>query len=620
VLIGAGSLGEESGMASWRLARAPAPGAPPGAVLLIALGLATVAASAAAVALAYSGQQVYQRELRLVLLGWTTVPFIGAGMIAWRRRPDSRFGPLLVAAGLITPVSTLQWSDQPVLNTIGQLSDLLLPAVWLHVFLAYPTGRVTGTRRLIVLAGYVAALVLQVLVLSLGGFDRRHLLAVVSRPELAESVQNVQLLALAGLCLVGVVVLAHRARSAVPAARRPVALLVDSFGAGLLMVAALLVAGAFQLPGFEILRLATFAVIGLAPVAFLLGLLDARLARSGVADMVVRLTSERAPDLRELIARALRDDSLAVAYWLPEYGSWAGADGDPVTLPAPGDARGVTVIEQRGEPVAALLYHPSLREEPELVAAVSAAAAISLENGRLQADLRARLQDLRGSRARLLAAAQDERRRLERDLHDGAQQRLIALSLELGLLQSSLDGDPDAGRRLEHARREVTVSLQELRDIARGLHPAVVSGHGLAVALESVAARTAMPLELRVDGLPRLPEPVEVAAYYVVCESLANTGKHAGAGSAVVDVRLAGGTLVVEVSDDGVGGADPGRGSGLRGLADRVEALDGRLGVGTAPGGGTCVRAEIPIDQKPVPQPAGPPPSAARPPLPPSPT
>ena len=588
-------------MASWRLARAPASGAPPGAVLLVALGLATVAASAAAVALAYSGQEVYQRELRLVLLGWTTVPFIGAGMIAWRRRPDSRFGPLLVAAGLVTPVSTLQWSDQPVLNTIGQLSDLLLPAVWLHVFLAYPTGRVTGTRRLIVVAGYVAALVLQVVVLTLGGFDERHLLTVVTRPDLAESVQNVQLLALAGLCLVGVVALVHRARSAVPAARRPAALLVDSFGAGLLMVAALLVAGAFQLPGFEILRLATFAVIGLAPVAFLLGLLDARLARSGVADMVVRLTSEPAPDLRELIARALRDDSLAVAYWLPEYGSWAGADGEPVTLPGPGDARGVTVIEQRGEPVAALLYHPSLREEPELVAAVSAAAAISLENGRLQAELRARLQDLHGSRARLLAAAQEERRRLERDLHDGAQQRLIALSLELGLLQSSLDGDPDAGRRLEHARREVTVSMQELRDIARGLHPAVVSGHGLAVALESVAARTAMPLELRVDGLPRLPEPVEVAAYYVVCESLANTGKHAGARSAVVDVRLAGGMLVVEVSDDGVGGADRGRGSGLRGLSDRVEALDGRLRVGTAPGGGTCVCAKIPVDQKPVP-------------------
>ena len=593
-------------MAPWRQDPGSLPGTPPGAALLAALGAVALAASAGAVALAYgAGPAVFQRELRLVLLGWATVPFIGAGMVAWRRRPDSRFGPLLIVAGLLTPVSALQWSDLAPLNTVGQLTDLLLPALWLHVFLAYPTGRVTGrARQVIVASGYVAALVLQLVVLALGGFDERHLLAVVKRPDLAEAVQNVQLLALTGLCLAGVAALWQRQHAVGPAPRRPIALLVDSFGAGLVMVAALLVFGTFQLPGFEIVRLATFGVVGLAPVAFLLGLLDARLARSGVAEMVVRLNAEPAPDLRDLIARALRDDSLTVAYWLPEYGSWAGADGELVTLPGPGDPRGVTVVEQGGQPLAALLYHPSLAEEPELVAAVSAAAAIALENGRLQAELRARLQDLRGSRARLVAAAQDERRRLERDLHDGAQQRLIALSLELGLLRGALDADPDARHRLEHARREVAVSMRELRDIARGIHPAVVSGHGLTVALESVAARTAMPLELRVDGLPRLPEHVEVAAYYVVCECLANTGKHARATAAVVEARVEGGLLVVEVCDDGIGGADPGHGSGLRGLGDRVEALDGRLRVETPPGGGTLVRAEIPcapIDQKPVP-------------------
>jgi signal transduction histidine kinase len=252
------------------------------------------------------------------------------------------------------------------------------------------------------------------------------------------------------------------------------------------------------------------------------------------------------------------------------------------------------VLEQGGEPLAALMYHPSLRDEPELVAAVGAAAVIALENGRLQAELRARLQDLRGSRSRLIDAAQDERRRLERDLHDGAQQRLVALSLELGLLHSAL-ADPDARRRLEHARHEVTVSMRELRNIARGIHPAVVSSHGLSVALESVAARTPLPLTLRADGVPRLPENIEVAAYYVVCESLANTGKHAAASTAAIEVRVSDGLLVVQVSDDGVGGADPGRGSGLRGLADRVEALDGRLRVWTPPAGGTCVRAEIPV-------------------------
>jgi signal transduction histidine kinase len=572
-----------------------APGAaPPGPVVLAAIGVATVAACTAAVLLA-ADAEVYQPQLRVLLLGWTTLPFIGAGVVAWRRRPDSRFGALLVTAGLLTPVSTLQWSDQPVLNTIGQLTDLLLPALWLHVFLAYPTGRVTGRpRRLIVVGGYVAAVLLQLAILTLGGFDARHLLAIAVQPVAAEAVQNVQLLTLTGLSLAGVAALWQRQHAAGPVPRRPIALLVDSFGAALLMVAALLVAGALGLPGFEVIRLVTFGVVGLAPLAFLLGLLDARLARSGVADMVVRLNTDPPVDLRELIAGALRDESLTVLYWLPEYGSWAHADGAPATLPAPDAERGVTVVEQGGDPLAALVYHPALREEPELVAGVSAAAAIALENGRLEVELRARLQDLRRSRLRLIDAAQDERRRLERDLHDGAQQRLIALSLELALLRDGLS-DRDARRRLEHARQEVAVSLQELRDVARGLHPAVVSGHGLAVALESVAARTSMRLELHIAGVPRLPENMEVAAYYVVCESLANIGKHAGAASAVIDVRVAGGILVVQVTDDGTGGADPARGTGLRGLADRVEALDGRLQVRTPPGGGTRVRAEIPV-------------------------
>jgi signal transduction histidine kinase len=142
--------------------------------------------------------------------------------------------------------------------------------------------------------------------------------------------------------------------------------------------------------------------------------------------------------------------------------------------------------------------------------------------------------------------------------------------------------------------------LQELRDIARGLHPAVVSGHGLTVALESVTARTAMPLDLAIADVPRLPESIEVAAYYVVCESLANVGKHSRATSAAIEVRVAGDLLVVQVTDDGVGGADPERGSGLRGLADRVEALDGQLRVWTPPAGGTCVQAEIPCGPAPV--------------------
>ncbi|HMJ97624.1 MAG TPA: histidine kinase, partial [Thermoleophilaceae bacterium] len=206
----------------------------------------------------------------------------------------------------------------------------------------------------------------------------------------------------------------------------------------------------------------------------------------------------------------------------------------------------------------------------------------------------ARLEELAGSRERVLEASQEERKRLERDLHDGAQQRLVALSLDLRMLESRVGDDPDLRARLDKARDEVAESLKELRDLARGIHPAVVSGHGLAVALESLISRSPVPASLSVELEERVSERVEVAAYYVVSESLANIGKHAQATSVTVAVVRANGELVVEIVDDGVGGADSERGSGIRGLADRVEALDGRLRVWTPPGGGTRVRAEMP--------------------------
>jgi signal transduction histidine kinase len=265
-----------------------------------------------------------------------------------------------------------------------------------------------------------------------------------------------------------------------------------------------------------------------------------------------------------------------------------------MTLPSPDERRATTVIERHGTPVAVLLHDPSLKEAPELLDSVAAAAGIALENGRLHAELRARVEELAGSRARVIDAGLKERQRLERNLHDGAQQRLVALSLELSLLEAQLERDPEAGVRLHRAKQQVAISLGELRDVARGIHPAVVSGHGLAVALEELATNAPVPVELTVSIGERLPEALEVAAYYVVCESLANIGKHAHANAATIDVARESRRVVVEIVDDGVGGADTEQGSGLRGLADRVEALGGRLRVWTPVGGGTRVRAEIP--------------------------
>jgi signal transduction histidine kinase len=315
-----------------------------------------------------------------------------------------------------------------------------------------------------------------------------------------------------------------------------------------------------------------------------------------MGDFFVELHGLAGPEgLRDALARALRDPSVELVYWLEEFDCYADLDGRPVE-PAVGEGRAATPIDREGARVALLTHDDSLRDEPGLLAAVTAAAGIALENARLQAELRARLDELRGSRARILDAGQKERQRLERNLHDGAQQRLVALSLELGRLEGATAESPGLATRLAEARSEIAASLEELRDIARGLHPAIVSGHGLEVALEQLAARGPLPVELAVAVEGRLPEAVEMAAYYLVSEALANAGKHAAASTVSVEVRRLGGELVVEVVDDGVGGADTTRGSGLRGLADRIETVGGRLRVWSPAGGGTRLRAEIPCE------------------------
>ena len=570
--------------------------AAPRPALLWALGVVAVAACVVTAGLASANEELYQPALRVLLVWWITLPYIFAGIVAWRRRPDSAFGPLMIVTGFATQLTIFEWTEQPLLNTVGQLCDLLSAALLLHLFLAYPSGRL-GSRieRVVVVTAYVAALGLQLVILMLGGFDDRHLLTVVKRQAAAEAVQDLLLLLLSGLALVGVVLLWRRWRW-LPAwqRRRSVQIVINCFSLSLVMLAVLLIVGAFQLPGFEILRLATFAVVGLAPLAFLAGLLDARLAKAGVGELLVQLRAEPTPDIQQLLAQALRDPTLSLIYWLPQYGSWADQDGNPTSLPRSDNGRRVTFVKQNGEQIAALIYDAGLGDEPELVEAVSAAVGIALENGRLEAELRARLQELQGSRSRVVEAQQNERRRLERNLHDGAQQRLVALALELGLLAEKANNDPATRERLKRARGEVAESLDELRDIARGLHPAVVSGHGLAIALESLAAATPLEVHLKTDGLPRLPEQLEVAAYYVVSESLTNAAKHAQADTVTVEVGVTTDTLIVEIVDDGIGGADSERGTGLRGLADRIEALNGHLRVWSSVGKGTRVRAEIP--------------------------
>jgi signal transduction histidine kinase len=566
---------------------------PPNPWLLGAIVVVGCAVPVRSIAVALSSHDV--DLVQVALLDWVTVPFILAGLVAWVRRPESRLGPLMIAGGFASGLSALQLTHVDALYTLGAVFDILPAALFLHVFLAFPDGRL-GTRfeRVLVSAAYAAAIGLQLVKISLGTFGPNNLLELWAWPAAATIVQHVQLLSLSAICLAGVGFLAARRRQAGRPRRRSLALVINSFALGLVMIAVLFVVGTFDGPAFQEIQRATLLVIGISPIVFLLGLLDARLDRSGVADLIVELRSEpAATDLRDALARALRDRSLALVYWLPDFQTYVDVEGRPVEL---GDEEGrtATSIDRKGAHVAALVHDSALDEEPELLDAVGAAAGIALENGRLNAELRARLEELKGSRARVLEAGQKERQRLERNLHDGAQQRLVALSLELSLLEEELAADPSARGRVDEARREVAMSLEELRDVARGIHPAVLTGHGLGIALESIAARASVPVRLTIGIEGRLPEQVEVAAYYVVSESLTNIGKHARATRATAAIVRTNGHVVVEVVDDGVGGADTERGSGLRGLADRVEALGGRLRVWTPLGGGTRVKAEIP--------------------------
>jgi signal transduction histidine kinase len=585
--------------ATARLDLAPrAARAPPSPLTLSAVAVAGCAAAAfsfvAALRHPSLGESLGEPLVVALLSNWLTASYILCGLYAWWRRPDSRFGPLMVAAGFVNFISTLSWTTTQVTFTLGQALDLLPPVLFLHVFLAFPTGRLRDPfERALVASAYIAAVVLQVTRMMFGGFGGDNLLEVTQSEQAALHTLRVSLLTMSAFCLAGVALLLVRSRRG-RQLRRSRVVLVDAFALGLVMIACLYVSAAFDGPAVQQIRWATFATLGVAPLVFLAALLKARLARSAVGDLMLELRSEPAPgDLRDALARALGDPSLELAYWLPDYDVYVDLEGRPVELEDL-DGRGSTLIDRGGEHVAVLIHDPALEEEPELLDAVRAAAGIALENGRLHAELRARLEELRGSRARIVEAAQTERQLLERNLHDGAQQRLIALSLNLSLLEGRIHGDPEIKAGIDDARRQVAASLTELREIARGLHPAVVSGHGLEVALEQLAVRAPVPVELHVELDGRLAEPLELAAYYVVAEGLANIAKHAEAKTARIDVVADRGELMLQIVDDGVGGADSERGSGLRGLADRVEALNGRLRVWTPRGGGTRVKAEIP--------------------------
>ena len=535
-----------------------------------------------------------------VLVGLT---FVASGLVGRLRRPENRTGVLMILVGLSWFCGALQASDASLPYTVGYAAGSVIAALLIHLVLAFPSGRlVRRSERRVTVAIYAVALVLQPVWML---FDDLHGLKCEGCPRNALLLEHVEPLAVGlgvvtlsvvlAILVAVLVILIRRWRAASPPSRRVLAPVYLASGVTFGVVAIRTALDPLTEDGVGLLEWLSVLALLTVPLAFLAGLLRSRLARSAVATLVVELGATPEPGgLRDALSRALHDPSLELAYWL-RNNTFVDAAGHAVSLPLEGSGRVATAVERSGHPVAALIHDESLSDQPELVDGVVAAAGLTLENERLQAQLRARLEDLRASRARVVETADAERRRLERNLHDGAQQRLVALSLSLALAERDFAEDKAICELLEQMRSELLGALSELRELARGIHPAVLTERGLGPALDALAGRAHLPVDL--GDLPgeRLPTGVEAAAYYLVAEALANVAKYAQASAASVRVCVKDSHLLVEVADDGVGGADASRGSGIRGLADRVEALDGRLDVDSPPGAGTRVSAAIPL-------------------------
>jgi PAS domain S-box-containing protein len=680
-------------------------------------GPAAVVAGALAVALTFASDHDDNPGLTAALVLFVSLSFIAAGLVGWTRRPQNRTGMLMVAVGFGVLLTSLYEANEAFPYTLGTLFGSLFIAAFLHLLLAYPTGRLIGRAgRVVVVAAYATA-VLAPLFDSMFPANAKPCkphacpdnLVFVSHDHAAHVAQTaistavaVTLFSAAFWLLVG------RWRRATPGMRRQLKPVYLAGGLSVVLLAVGFIVTPFSGAADTLVSVALIATFTAVPFLFLAGLLGTTLARSAGVGTIFSAVPERATpgEVQEGLRAALRDPTAQVAYWYDEDGHYVDVDGNRFELPQDTRRRVVTRLDYADAPVAAIVHDAALREEPELLETITSAARIALERDKLLVEVKARAEryravlqampdlmfriardgtyrafnapnprdlvatevvgrtvqerlpevlaervlaagraavdrgtpqmieyeldfpgetrnyearfaasgedeflmivreiterkrqqdELEASRARIVAAGDDERRKLERNLHDGAQQRLVSLSLSLRLAQTRLRTDPDGAEDLlEASREELAQALEELRELARGIHPAVLTDRGLEAALEALAARSPLPVEIR-GASCELPAQVEAAAYYVVSESLANVAKYAEASTVEVTVDRMNGLAVVEVADDGVGGADPRRGSGLRGLADRVASLSGKLDVESRPGSGTRVRAEIPL-------------------------
>jgi signal transduction histidine kinase len=549
---------------------------------------------------AYAGTSAGSIVTQLLVAGM----FAATGMVAWARRPANRIGPLMVAYGWTFMAIVFTKPAVPLLVPLGLAAFVISGSVLAYIVLAYPSGELRSTLNRALVAFTAIGIGLPRLVRLLAteqmppGSDVANPWYLIHDPGILPATQELPFIAdLVVVAALLVVVVVRWARASGPLRRILSPVLLPTavlFSILIVSTATVIIPVPDDVRDFlDVLQLLARLVL---PIGFLVGILRTRMARSAVADLVVDLGSDPTPGrLGEALANALGDPTLEVGYWSSSASGYVDAAGIPLAMPVASDERGVTFLERDGAPLAAIVHDPALLDDPGLVAAVTSALRLAVENERLQEEVEAQLDEVRASRVRLVEAGDAERQRIERDLHDGAQQRLVALTLALRLARTRAgqDIDPELAASLDEASAEARAALTELRELAHGIHPQVLTGSGLGPAIESLAARS--PIGVSVEVEPgRFPSAIEGAVYFAVAEALTNVAKYAQAGHALVRSGWSAGTLTVEITDDGIGGADVGRGSGLRGLADRLAALDGSLEVVSPQGGGTRILGRIP--------------------------
>jgi signal transduction histidine kinase len=578
---------------------------------LVAIGVLGAVATTAAVWILWESTIVRSPEGTAVVKGLLVASYVGVGLYTWWQRPQSRLGPLVATGGFLYALTTLVGSRDAWVFTLGRLSLAGIIVYFAYLFLCFPRDRLSSEleRRLVVAFSAVSAAV-WVLVLLLsktlphGGaysdcardcpanpvqvFDVSH--SVTSAVNLTANV--VTAVALAAV----IVLLVRKARSPAHLRRRAV---VPLLWAAIALTGTYAAYSVLTEAGvthhITLLRFASGVAALTVPIALLIGQFRGRIfAATNLWRVLANAGTQRLTSVwvEEILGSSLGDPSFALGVWEPARRRYVDSSGAPLELPKSSSARTVTLIDLDGQPALALIHDPALMDEPEIVNGLGTTALLLLENARL-------VDELHASRARIVESAERERLRLERDLHDGAQQRLMAIQIKLALARESA-GDGQLGEQLDELSSDASSAVEELRSLAHGIYPTVLRERGLAHALMSFTRAVPIPVAIVDEGVGRAASGVEVAIYYCSLEAIQNAVKHGGAGSRVtVTLGSSNGCIEFAVEDNGAG-FDPAAdsdGVGLVNMQDRIAAVGGELLIDSVPGRGTSVSGSVPAGQ-----------------------